>query len=138
MGLLDMFGKKDVSDELGKTPYSVKARFNPIRLAVKKGERVDLYIDVKNLRSEQLMTSLVLKVPKQLGFDATGINDTREMRLGFLKPGEDRSLIVQVYENARTEPGDYDVTITAYCHYRDYAHYLSSVAKTLTLRAVKG
>ncbi len=137
MGLLDVLGKKDVSGDLAKTPYSLKARLNPIRLAVKKGESIDLYVELRNLRSEPLMTSLVVKVPKQLGFDPTGINDVREIRLGYLKPGEERQLIIPIHENARTNSGDYDVNITAYCHYRDYAHYMSSVSKVLMLRAVK-
>ena len=134
---LDVFGKKNVGEKLsGKIPFSLKIRITPLRLSKRPGETADLNVELKNVQTEALMTSVVVKVPKAIGFDQTGISDTREIRLGYLKPEEERTLTVPLYSHVRTKEGVYDVSVTAYAHYRDYAHYLNSIKKTLEIRVV--
>ncbi|MEM4390216.1 MAG: hypothetical protein QXG98_06200 [Candidatus Micrarchaeia archaeon] len=137
MGIFDIFRKKDVGEGPAKgVPFSLRARFSPIRMSLKDGV-VDLHITLKNLMGENVMTSVVVEVPKGLGFDATGLSNTREIRLGYLREKEERELVVPIHGSVvKTPPGEYNVTITAYAHYRDYAHILNSVRKTVSLRVI--
>lgn len=136
MGLLDIFGKKDVSDIVTKTPYKMKVRFNPYRISSKKSESVDVTIDLENPGDESKLTSVVIALPPQLGFDKTGLNTTREMRLGYLGGRENKEINLTLWGNHKTDKGEYSLKITAYCHYRDYAHVLNSVDQKVSLRVV--
>jgi len=138
MGILEMFGKKDVGKSLvSKMPYGLKLRFRPLRMDTKDKSPVYLVIELENLREEEpLMTSIVVQVPKVFGLDSMGLNTLREIRLGYMKPGEQKQLDIELYPSARAKPGTYPVQVTAFCHYRDYSHILNSVRKRLELRVV--
>lgn len=138
MGLLDIFGKKDVGDSLvGGVPFSLKMRFRPLRLDTKDKKPADLIIDVENLRDEEsLLTSVVVRVPKALGLDSMGLNTMREIRLGYMKPRETKQLTVEIYPTPRTRATDLPVEVTAFCHYRDYSHILNSMKQRIELRVI--
>ncbi len=137
MGIRDLFGKKDVSDDLmKKMPYALKTRFNPYRLVAKENNSVTLYVTIKNLTKEPLLTSIVIKVPKKLGFDSSGLSAVREVRLGYLPPKESKEIPIEIYGGHRSVAGEYKIYVTAFCHYRDYAHILNSELKKLSLRVV--
>jgi len=139
MGILDLFGKKDVGKALvGGIPYALRLRFRPIRLSIKEKAPVDLLVDIKNLRDEEpLLTSVVVQVPKALGLDSIGLNTTREIRLGYMKPKEDKQLTIEIYSSARAKEGIFPVQVTAFCHYRDYSHILNYERKRIELRVVQ-
>ena len=133
MGLLDFLkGKKE--EEEPKKFFSLKANFNPIRL--KKDSSVDLYVTVKNLRDEDTLTSVLLIAPQSLGFDSTGVNNAREIRLDVLKGGEEKTLVVPVRAAASAEPGEYEISIAACAHYKDYDHVIGELRKRVVLRVV--
>jgi len=135
--LFDIFGKKDVGEELvKKVPYSMKLSFHPYRLSANKMECVLLIIDLKNLKEEVLLTSVVVKLPKNLGFDQTALSNMREIRLGEIKPGEEKVVKVDIWGNPRTDPEDYPLEVTAICHYRNYGYMLNAEKKDIVLRAV--
>jgi uncharacterized membrane protein len=137
MGILDIFGKKDVSDDLTKgVPFSMKLTFRPYRLAARKNDAVDLIVELENKTDATLLVSVVVGVPKALGFDEIGMNKVREMRVGLMKGREKKEIIVPIYGHNQTIAGDYTVRVVAYSHYRDYAHILNSVKKDTVLRAV--
>lgn len=137
MKLLDLFGKRDVGEELvKKVPYALKLSFHPYRLSANKMESVMLIIQLKNLKEEPLLTSIVVKLPKNLGFDQTALSNTREIRLGDMKPGEERTVRVDVWGNPRTDAGEYPIEVTAVCHYRNYSYVLNAEKKEIVLRVV--
>jgi uncharacterized membrane protein len=137
LGLLDVFGKKDVSKELTKkAPFGLKLSFHPLRIAKNRGDSVRLTVKVLNRSSEPLLTSIVVRVPKKLGLDPTCLSDTREIRLGELPPGETRELGIDVFGCTKTDEGSYGVDITAFAHYRNYAYVLNSEKASASLRAV--
>jgi uncharacterized membrane protein len=138
MGMLDIFGKKDVGDALvGGIPYGLKLRFRPLRMNTKDKTPVDLIIDLENLHDEEaLLTSVVVQVPKVFGLDSMGLNTLREIRLGHMKGRESKQLTVEIYPTARTKAGDFPVQITAFCHYRDYSHILNSMKQRIELRVI--
>ncbi len=137
MGIMDLFGKKDVSDDLTKKiPYVMRYRFNPYRLVANRNNSVRLMLTVKNATGEPLMTSVVLKVSKGLGFDESCLGQVREIRFGNVGPKEEKELDVEIFGKLQTQPGEYKVLVTAFSHYRDYAHILNSESKKIGLRVV--
>lgn len=137
MGLLDIFGKKDVGEELvRKVPYSMKLKFHPYRLNANKMESVLLFVELKNLKEEVLLTSVIIELPKNLGFDQTALSNAREIRIGEMKSGEEKVVKVEVWGNPRTDPEEYTLKVTAICHYRNYGYLLNAEKKEIVLRAV--
>jgi len=137
MGLLDIFGKKDVSAELTKkVPYELKLSFHPLRISANKSDSVRMSILLSNRSGEPLLTSVVVQVPKKLGLDQTCLSNVREIRLGELAPGEKKELAVDIYSSTKTDEGSYTITVTAIAHYRNYAYVLNSESKSAQLRAV--
>ncbi len=137
MGLLDMFGKRDVSAELTKkVPYALKLSFHPFRVSANRSDSATMKIELRNLSKEPLLTSVVVKIPKKLGLDQTCLSQAREIRLGELAPGDDKELNVEIYSSTKTDAAEYPVEVTAISHYRNYAYVLNSEKKRGVIRAV--
>jgi uncharacterized membrane protein len=135
MGILDnIFGKKE--EESGKGPFSLKTSLSPVRMTAYKITSVDLTIKVKNLSKEPSLTSIMIQVPKGLGLDQTGIAKAKELRLGYLNKGEEKDIVVPIWGNVTTAPGDYKIGLEVFCHYRTYAYIQNSVRKIVELRVV--
>jgi len=137
MALFNIFGKKDAASELTRAiPYKISTEFVPYKLYSDRKSQVSLFVRVKNATKEVLLTSVVAELPKQLGFDEMGMQKQRELRLGELKPGEERELRLDIYNTINADPGDYTVAITTISHYRDYGHVINAVKKRTTLSVV--
>jgi uncharacterized membrane protein len=137
MGLLDLFGKRDVSDELTrKVPYSLTLQLHPLRLSANRSDSVMLKISLSNVSNEPILTSIVISVPKKLGLDQTGLQQIREIRLGELSKGEAKTVNVEIYGSMKTDSAEYPIEVTAISHYRNYAYVLNSEKKKAMLRAV--
>ncbi len=136
MGILDLFGKKDVSPIAKKVPFDIKTSFNPVRISSHKIDRCDLEIKIKNMTNETVLTSLVIEVGNNLGLDQTGIHRTKEIRVGYLNKGDSYTIIVPIWSNSTTPPGNAPVKINAYVHYRTYSYILNGVKKDSVLRVV--
>jgi uncharacterized membrane protein len=137
MGLMDLFGKKNVSSDIGKKfPYYIKTEFVPYRLKSRENSSATLMLSLKNLTGEPVMCSVVVNVPKQIGLDSTSLSKEKEIRLGMISPNEERSANIELYSSVSTEPGEYTLTITSFVHYRDYAHVLNSMRKRVLIEAV--
>lgn len=131
MGILDVFGKKTVSFA---TPYTLTCETHPYSLPANTNDYVDLEVKLQNHSEVDELTAVVITVPKGLGFERSAIQQQREVRLGYLKPGEQRLFKVQLWGTQRTNAGNYPVKIHAMAHYKDYAHVLKEVRKTITFR----
>jgi len=133
MGLLDFFGKqKGASD----TFFLIDSRLHPIRLLSHRNDSADLEITVTNTFDKELLTSLVIRAPKTLGFDQTALSQQKEIRLGPLPPNKTVFLKIPVFSTQRTTPGSYPLSIHAVSHYRDYGFVLNEVRKNMELRVV--
>jgi len=137
VGLLDLFGKKDVGGELtGRVPYALRLSLHPLRLTANRSDSVRLTVRVENRTREPLLTSIVVQVPKQLGLDQTCLSSVREIRLGELPAGEAKDVPVDVFGSTKTDSGEYNVIVTAIAHYRNYAQTLNSEKKAASIRVV--
>jgi len=129
-----LFGKKEMSPT--NNTYHLECDLHPIRLQAHKNESVDLEISLTNEFDRELMTSIVVEVPKGLGFDQSALSQEREIRLGMLMPGEAKRFKVALWGTQRTEPGLYPLKVYAISHYHDYGYVLNEVRKVVGLRAV--
>lgn len=132
MGIFgELFGKKVVS--IG-VPYTVNYEVHPLSLKPNTNDYVDLEIEIQNHSEVDELTALVVTVPKGLGFERSAIQQQRELRLGYLKPGEKKNLRIQLWATQRTEKGTYTIGLHVMAHYKDYAHVLKEVKKTFNFR----
>ncbi len=137
MGIFNIFGKRDVSADIAKSsPFRISTELVPYRLYSNKKGGASLFVKVKNVTKEVLLTSLVAELPQQLGFDEVGVSRQREVHVGELAPDEEKEVRMDIFNSLNADPGDYTMTLTAIAHYRDYAHVLNAVKKRATLNVV--
>lgn len=137
MGIFDLFGKKDVTTDLKKAlPYNISTGFSPFKLKANLRGSSTLSINLKNMTSEPVMSSVVVQVPDRISLDTTGLAREKEFRLGTLGPNEAKDARIEIFGNSGTDKGEYTITITAFIHYRDYAHVLNAMKKRTVLEAV--
>ena len=137
MGLFDgIFGGSKPAAAQGGSPFSVSTSLRPMRLASRSSNSIDLLINLHNTSGTPQMCSIVVELPKSLGFDSVGLHKTKELRIGTLDADAKKDLAVSVFASSQTPPGLYQLKLSVYSHYRDYAHVLNSVSKTLELRVV--
>ncbi len=131
MGILDLFGKKKFEP---KATFSLNVETHPYSLSPATNDYVDLEISISNNSDAALMSSVVISVPKGLGFERSAISQQREIRLGFLKPGETKHLKAQLWGTQRTVKGVYPIKIYAMSHFNDYGHVMGEILKTISFR----
>jgi uncharacterized membrane protein len=137
MGIFDLFGKKDVANDLKKAlPYSINTEFSPYKLKANSRSSSTLSVNLKNMTGEPVMSSVVVQVPDRVSLDNTGIAREKEVRLGTLAPNEAKLANIEIFSNSGTDKGEYTITVTAFIHYRDYAHVLNAMKKRSVLEAV--
>jgi len=117
-------------------PYDIKLEFSPLRMKKGDDRPTQMLVYLKNLDKEESLTSVVIDIPNQVGFDRTGAVNRKEIRIGTLKPNEEKNFTIELYSNHRAEPGTYDVKIKAHKHYRGYSHIINSAEKGISLRIV--
>ncbi len=137
MALFNIFGKRDVSKDIGKrSPFMVATEWMPYKLYAGKKSSSNLSIKVRNLTKEVLLTSLVVELPPKLGFDGMGLSKEREIRLGEIAPGEEKEAGIGVYNGLDADSGEYTLMLTAIAHYRDYGHVINAVRKRVDVEVV--
>jgi uncharacterized membrane protein len=135
MGLFNIFGKKDVSEDLSKKyPFKISVNFVPYKLNANSKSSVQAQIKVKNLLSEPALTSVVVEVPKQLGLEETCLSKEKEIRIGVIAPNEEKEVSCEIWSSNITEKGEYTITISAFAHYLNYAYVITGVKKRALLR----
>lgn len=137
MGIFDLFGKKDVAIDLRKQmPYNITTEFVPYKLRSNSRGSTVLTVNVRNMTQEPVMGSVVVQVPDRISLDTTGLAKEREVRLGTITPNENKEAKIELFGGVGTDKGEYTVTITAFIHYRDYAHVLNAMKKRATIEVV--
>ena len=132
----DEIRPEDMSQKAKASPFILSTSFRPIRINARKDNQIDLIIKIRNKTKQEQLSSVMVYVPSELGLDSMTLSKSKEFRLGYLKSGEERELIVPIYANTQTPPANYRLVIAANAHYRDYKHILNSIRKRIELRAV--
>ncbi|MEM4633869.1 MAG: hypothetical protein QW275_01820 [Candidatus Anstonellaceae archaeon] len=136
MGFLDgLFAKKEEPIKPG-LPFSIATSLRPMRLSARKESMIELIVEIKNVSDKPVMVSATCEIPRALGFENVGMAKIKEIRMGELAPGSQKSLSFAICSNSQTPPGTYSVVLTVNQHYRDYSHILNYAKKTVEIRAV--
>jgi len=136
MGFLDnLLGNKEAPARAG-LPFNVSTALRPVRLAARKESMLELLVTVKNVTENPLMVSVNCEVPRSLGFENVGMTKIKEVRIGELPAGREKTLSFAVCSNSQTAAGTYSVLVTVNHHYRDYSHILNYAKKTIEVRVV--
>ncbi len=130
----ELFGKRPAP--IFTNPFELEFSFHPLRLSARRSDYVVVDIILKNISSQEQLTSLIVSLPRGLGFEPTGLNQQREIRLGHLPPGEEKRFKLSIYSSQRTAPGEYEVKLFAASHYRNYGYLINELRKIFVLRAV--
>jgi len=131
MAIFDLFGKKEVPRE---GLYVIYTSLHPFRLYSHKSDFVELEVSLQNVYSAELLTSLVVVVPKGIGFEQSVLSQQREIRVGQMKPGEEKRFKIPIWASQRTDRGAYVLRVYAVSHYHDYGHVLNEAKKEVRLR----
>ncbi len=126
-----------MSSELTKSsPYRLATEWVPYRIYANRKSSSTLVVRIKNVTEEPLMTSVVVELPKQLGFESIGMTKEREIRFGDIAPGEEKEARFEVFSGPQSDAGDYTLGLTAIAHYRDYGHVINAVKKKVIANVV--
>ena len=117
-------------------PYELKISFSPLRLSRDDNKPVEMSISLRNLRSEDSLTSVVIEIPDAIGFDRTAFVKKKELRIGKMAPSESKDLIIELYPKQKAQPGTYPIKVSVSRHYKGYSYVLDSVDKEVYLRLV--
>lgn len=131
LSIFNFFGKKPTEHKIA---FTLRAELHPYRLVANTSDFVDLEISIANNSSEQILSSLMIKVPKGLGFEQSAISQEKQMHLGVLVAKEVKKLKLRLYGTTRTAKGVYSIHLHVFSHYKDYDHVLNEIRKTMDLR----
>lgn len=136
MGILEsIFGGKEEPIRPG-LPFKVATELRPVRLNARKESSLELVVIVKNVTDKPVMTSVTCEVPRTLGFENVGMTKIKEVRMGELAPGKEKTISFSVCSNSTTPAGTYSAVVAVNQHYRDYSHVLNYARKSVEIRAV--
>ncbi|MCX8175461.1 MAG: hypothetical protein N3E51_04625 [Candidatus Micrarchaeota archaeon] len=136
MGFLDgLFGKQEAPEKAG-LPFSIKTSLRPVRLNARRENCIELLVSVQNTSSAPVLVSIQAELPRALGFENVALAKIKEIRVGQLEPGKEKTVSFSLCASHQTAPGTYSVLVTVSQHYRDYSHILNYAKKSVEVRAV--
>jgi hypothetical protein len=96
--------------------FKITTSFSPIRMIAGQKDAVMLHVFIKNLAENSKMASVYLKIPYSLGFDKVGlVRDTRK-RIGTIKAGTEKDIIIPIYGKPTIVEGEYPISIKVEMH----------------------
>jgi uncharacterized membrane protein len=116
---------------------SIGTRCNPIRISLSAKDTMTFVVKVKNTSDAPQMASVDFELPKELGFDTTGVSNKKNAKLGEIAPGESKETTFEVYATHRASEKDYTARITAFAHYRDYNNVIEKATLNATIRVLE-
>ncbi len=136
MALFNIFGRKGKTQNDRGMPYTLSLEWIPYKLYSGRKSSSTLFLKVKNITNDDILTSVSVELPPKLSFDSIGMVKGKELKLGDIKPGEEREQKIDVTNSLDATKGEYTVTITATAHYRDYEHVMNSMSKRTSIHVV--
>ncbi len=132
----NIFGKKNQKSNKRGIPYALSLEWVPYKLFSGKKSSSTLFLKIKNVSKEDLLTSVVMTLPQKLSFDSIGVTRRKELKIGELKPNEEKEKRIDVMNSIDAQKGEYTIQITATSYYRDYEHIINSIRKKTKIQIV--
>ncbi|MEM0107180.1 MAG: hypothetical protein QXD11_00220 [Candidatus Micrarchaeaceae archaeon] len=135
MDFFSIFRKKENKDTY-KFPYRITTEWIPYKLYANQRSSSTLHVKIKNTTKDPLLTSLVIQLPDNLGFDTIALSRYKLEKIGEIAPDEEKDINVQVYNSANADKGEYTVTLVATAHYRNYDYVINALRKNSVVQVV--
>lgn len=116
---------------------SFKSNVFPYRMVLSRREPVQLSVEMKNDSAEQKLISLEISLPRNLGFDKSGLKTREVIKIGNMIANEEKKLYFDIFPKAATEAMEYPVDIMVLEHYKDYNNVNRRQSKQVTIRVDK-
>jgi hypothetical protein len=100
-------------------------------------ETMTVTVRVKNVSEKPQMVSVDFEIPKDLGFDMTGVSQKKNARLSDIAPGETKEAAFEIHATHRASEKDYGALATGFVHYRDYNNVIEKVPLRATIRVLE-
>ncbi len=110
---------------------------SPIRMSLAAKETMTVAVRVKNVSEKPQMVSVDFEIPKDLGFDMTGVSQRKNARLGDVAPGETKEAVFEVHATHRATEKDYPARVTGFVHFRDYNNVIDKAILNATIRVLE-
>ncbi len=131
-----IFGKKNGQTNGRRIPYALSLEWVPYKLFSGKRSSSTLFLKIRNLGEDDLLTSISIDLPQKLSFDSIGVMRKKEWRIGELKPKEEREQKIDVMNSMDAAKGEYTIQIVATSYYRDYEHVINAIRKRTSIHVV--
>lgn len=116
---------------------TLKTLLSPYKLILHEGGRVTLEVTVQNRSSEPKLVSVTVTTPYDLALNTGGFMRRQEQRLGVMKPGEERTVVFNIFARPTTSPGTYELIVTGTEHEDSYEYVLNETEKHVKLTVIK-
>ncbi len=117
----------------------IRVRFTPIRVRAHTDDYSVMVVEVRNEGDREVLLSLDTGVSKRgtAGFDRSGIQKIKSVRLGTLGPMEVKEVNIPIYTSRLTGEGQLPILIQLNVHDTDYNRVLYNHRKKVFLRVVE-
>lgn len=133
----NIFSKKENNQLIKNSLYRIATELVPYRLNANKINSVILFVRVKNITKDSLLTSLDLTAPSNLGFNENLLLKQKQINIGEILPNNEKELKIEIFGNTETDQGEYTLNINTIAHFRDYSHVINSITKSIILKVIK-
>ena len=114
---------------------NVKTSLFPFRMKLRHREPIRLEFAISNNSAKPKIVSFELELPRQLGFDKSGLKRVDRKRLANkLMQGESRNFSYEIFPSKVVETGDYAVSLNVNDHFKDFDHLLETKQETVLIR----
>ena len=115
----------------------ITSSLSPLRLIEGRETPAVLTINIKNNFDESKIVSLIVKVPFSLGFNRIGLERETRRRIGFLKPGAEKSIPIMIYPKKTIKEGIYKIETKILIHKENYTKVEKGYLLETEVRVVK-
>ncbi len=133
----NIFNKKEPNPLIKNSMYVIATELVPYRLNANRTNSLILFIRVKNITNDSLLTSLNITAPSNLGFNENLLLKQKQINIGEILPNKEKELKIEVFGNTETDQGEYTLNINTIAHFRDYSHIINSITKSIILKVIK-
>ena len=114
---------------------NVKTSLFPFRMKLRHREPVRLEFAISNNSDKPKIVSFELELPRQLGFDKSGLKRVDRKRLtNKLMQGESRNFSYEIFPSKVVETGNYVFSLNVNDHFNDFSHLLETKEERVSIK----
>ncbi|MEM4662971.1 MAG: hypothetical protein QXM75_03035 [Candidatus Diapherotrites archaeon] len=112
---------------------AINYRFSPLRMSLKKREKVSLDLFIKNIEDSTKKLTVQIVLPSDLAFSKGGFKNSELIHIEKIMPTEERIIYLEIWPKHSTTPGEKEITVTVREHEGNYQYVKNQTEKTIYL-----